>query len=123
MGMKTVLTIITVFYLTQVHGQIEGTYVAMNPKKCVVTLNINTDGTCKCLMDFPKYGATESFEGTWKSKGDKINIYMSIRDNKQIKVSSYRLVELGGEVIVKGTKPWGRVRIFRKKKYWLKKVN
>ena len=72
-------------------------------------------------MDSPSYGAIESYEATWEISGKILSIYIQNKDSKLIKISSYKMVEKNGEIIAKGSKPWGRIRLFRKKKYWLKK--
>lgn len=119
--MKTLILLLTFMSFNQLHAQIEGTYTSLYPKRCVVTLDLNSDATCNCILDYPNDGVQESYTGQWKLKGNKLSIYIQKYNSKWIKVSSYKIVEKDGQTIAKGTSPWKRIRIFKKKKYWLMK--
>lgn len=72
-------------------------------------------------MDFIEYGAFEAYDGVWSLSRNKITIWIVDSSNNKTKVSSYKLADQDDDIVLKGTKPYGRIRIFRKKKFYLKK--
>tara|TARA_R110002096_G_C14112902_1_gene680022 strand:- start:82 stop:432 length:351 start_codon:yes stop_codon:yes gene_type:complete len=115
--MKLILTIIIFCSFWISYAQVEGTYVSIQPKKYKITLIVNPDSTYKCTLYYPKFDATEFYSGEWKLK---LYILRGKMKNKAV-ISSYKIVKKNGKTIAKGDKPWGRIRLFRKKKNWLSK--
>ena len=120
--MKLVLTLIIFFNFWISFAQVEGTYVSIQPKRYDITLIVKPDSTIKCTINYTKGGITEWYSGEWKIKGKKLKLYIlpGKRKNKVV-ISSYKIVKKNGKTIAKGDKPWGRIRLFRKKKNWLSK--
>lgn len=94
-----------------------GSYTSASPKKYHVTLSIKTDSTYNCTVVHIKTSIKEEFHGKWKYKNKRLRLY----NNNGSVISAYKLKIRKNQIIGTGAKIWGRLRIFPKKKYRLKK--